>query len=74
MARFVQGSGGNVATVDVWSLLCECGATITARSEEELVRNAERHIDEEHPRLRGAASREQWLAMASRREHADARD
>jgi hypothetical protein len=62
----MQGGDGKVGGVDVWSLRCECGATITAATEDELVLAADRHVAEEHPRLRGAAPRQYWLAMASR--------
>lgn len=43
---------------------CECGYTVHGESDEELVDNASRHVQETHPDLVGKISREQFLAMA----------
>ena len=44
---------------------CQCGATLRGDSDDELVANAENHMQTEHPNLVGTMSREQILAMAS---------
>jgi predicted small metal-binding protein len=43
---------------------CECGYVVRGADEEELVRNAERHISEAHPDLGGKLSRDDLLGMA----------
>ena len=43
---------------------CDCGYTVTAESEDELVANAEAHIADAHPEMEGKVSREDFLAMA----------
>jgi predicted small metal-binding protein len=43
---------------------CECGYVVRGETDEELVRHAERHIQETHPDLAGKVTREDLLAMA----------
>ena len=43
---------------------CECGEVVRGESEDELIANAERHIDRHHPELVGKVSRDDLLAMA----------
>lgn len=43
---------------------CECGYTVHGDSDEELVANANKHVEETHPDLVGKISREQFLSMA----------
>ena len=43
---------------------CECGVTLRADSDDELVAQAERHIGDKHPDLAGTMSRDDVLAMA----------
>ena len=44
---------------------CQCGATVRGENDDELVENAEVHMNAEHPNLVGKMSRDQLLAMAS---------
>ena len=43
---------------------CECGQAVKAETDDELVERVERHVESDHPELRGAMSREDILAMA----------
>ena len=43
---------------------CECGVVCVGDTEEELLANAERHVQDEHPDLVGKISRDDLLAMA----------
>lgn len=43
---------------------CECGETVRADNDDELVQKVERHVGEAHPDLVGKMSREDVLAMA----------
>ena len=43
---------------------CECGQTIRAESDDELVRMVEGHVQSDHPDLVGKMTREDILAMA----------
>ena len=43
---------------------CPCGETVRGESDDELVTNAEAHIQEKHPDMVGTMSREQILDMA----------
>jgi predicted small metal-binding protein len=43
---------------------CECGETVKAESDDELVQKVERHVGEAHPELAGKMSRDDILAMA----------
>ena len=43
---------------------CECGETVRADSDDELVRKVEQHVAAAHPDLVGKMSREDVLAMA----------
>ena len=43
---------------------CECGLVCEGATEEELLANAERHVQEAHPELVGKISRDDLLAMA----------
>jgi predicted small metal-binding protein len=52
--------GGAVSKV----INCECGVTLRADSDDELVAQAERHIGDQHPEMVGTMSREDVLAMA----------
>ena len=43
---------------------CECGYVVRGSDEDELIRNAERHVGEAHPELVGKMSRDDLLGMA----------
>jgi hypothetical protein len=43
---------------------CECGQAVRAETDDELVESVERHVESDHPDLRGVMSREDILAMA----------
>jgi predicted small metal-binding protein len=43
---------------------CECGYTVRGESDDELVANAEAHIQQDHPDMVGKVSREDFLGMA----------
>jgi predicted small metal-binding protein len=43
---------------------CECGYVIRAEDDDELLGQAERHIQESHPELVGKVTRDDLLAMA----------
>jgi predicted small metal-binding protein len=43
---------------------CECGETVTADSEDDLVQKVEQHVESDHPDLVGKMSRDDILAMA----------
>lgn len=45
---------------------CECGQVIRGETDEELLRNAEAHVQRDHPELVGKITREDFLAMAER--------
>ena len=43
---------------------CECGFVVRGADDDELVQNAEAHIQDKHPELVGKMSRDDILAMA----------
>lgn len=43
---------------------CECGQTVRAESDDDLVAQVESHVHEAHPGLVGKMSRDDILAMA----------
>lgn len=43
---------------------CECGLAVRGADDDELVANAERHIQRDHPDLVGKISRDDLLGMA----------
>ena len=43
---------------------CECGQVVRGETDDELVRNAEDHINRDHPELVGRVSRDDLLAMS----------
>ena len=43
---------------------CECGETVRAESDDELVAKVEAHVGQSHPELVGKMSREDVLGMA----------
>ena len=43
---------------------CECGQTVRADNEDELVAKVESHVQQDHPELVGKLGREDILAMA----------
>ena len=43
---------------------CECGQTVRADTDDELVVKVEGHVQQDHPELVGKLSREDVLAMA----------
>jgi predicted small metal-binding protein len=43
---------------------CECGETVRAETDDELVDKVQQHVGEAHPELVGKVSREDVLAMA----------
>jgi hypothetical protein len=47
-----------------YQISCECGYTVTGETEDELIANAERHIESDHPDMVGQVSREELLAQS----------
>ena len=43
---------------------CDCGYTVRGEDDDELLANAEAHVQADHPDMVGQVSREQLLAMA----------
>jgi predicted small metal-binding protein len=43
---------------------CECGQVVRGETDDELVKNAEEHINRDHPELVGKLSRDDLLGMA----------
>jgi predicted small metal-binding protein len=43
---------------------CECGQVVRGETDDELIRNAQAHINLDHPDLIGKITREDLLAMA----------
>ena len=43
---------------------CECGQVVRGESDDELVANAQAHIERDHPELVGRVSRDDLLGMA----------
>ena len=43
---------------------CECGMTVRAESDDELVAKVEEHVGQDHPDLVGKLGRDDVLAMA----------
>lgn len=43
---------------------CECGQVVRGETDDELLANAEAHIERDHPELVGKISREDLLGMA----------
>jgi predicted small metal-binding protein len=43
---------------------CECGQVVRGETDDELIRNAQEHINLDHPDLIGKITREDLLAMA----------
>jgi hypothetical protein len=43
---------------------CDCGYVVRGETEDELVANAEAHVQDAHPDMIGQVSREEFLAMA----------
>ncbi|TML78836.1 MAG: DUF1059 domain-containing protein [Actinobacteria bacterium] len=43
---------------------CECGRVVRGETDEELLANAEEHVNRDHPELVGKISRDDLLAMA----------
>ena len=43
---------------------CECGQVVRGETVDELIANAEQHINRDHPELVGKVSREDLLGMA----------
>jgi predicted small metal-binding protein len=43
---------------------CECGQIVRGETDDELVANAEEHINRDHPELVGKLSRDDILGMA----------
>jgi predicted small metal-binding protein len=47
-----------------YQINCECGYVATGDTEDELIQNAEQHIQSDHPDMVGQVSREDLLAQA----------
>jgi len=47
-----------------YQINCECGYTASGETEDELIQDAEQHIQDVHPDLAGKVSREELLAQA----------
>jgi predicted small metal-binding protein len=45
-------------------LTCDCGHVVRGETQEELVEETNRHIEEVHPDIAGKVSRDDLLAMA----------
>ncbi len=58
--RTAAGRGEVVAKV----VNCECGATVRAENDDELVKQVEQHVESAHPEMVGTMSREDILGMA----------
>lgn len=43
---------------------CECGYTVRGADDDELIRNAEEHINRDHPDIVGKMSRDDLLGLA----------
>lgn len=43
---------------------CECGQVVRGETDDELIKNAEEHINRDHPELVGKLSRDDLLGMA----------
>jgi hypothetical protein len=43
---------------------CECGQVVRGETDDELIRNAEEHVNRDHPDLIGKITREDLFAMA----------
>ena len=43
---------------------CECGRVVRGETDEELLANAQEHVNRDHPELVGKISRDDLLAMA----------
>ncbi len=43
---------------------CECGQVVRGETDDELLANAEEHVNRDHPELVGKVSREDLLAMS----------
>ena len=43
---------------------CECGQVVRGETDEELLANAEAHVNRDHPELVGKITRDDLLAMA----------
>jgi predicted small metal-binding protein len=43
---------------------CVCGYVITGENDDELLKNAQEHLRQDHPELAGKVSREDLLAQA----------
>lgn len=54
----------NIASMSAKIINCECGQTVRAESDDELVAKVEAHVQRDHPDLVGKLSREDVLAMA----------
>jgi hypothetical protein len=55
----IEGSSGMAKLIN-----CECGQVVRGADDDELVANAEAHINRDHPELVGKVSREDLLGMA----------
>jgi predicted small metal-binding protein len=47
-----------------YQINCECGYTVKGDSEDDLVANAEQHIQSDHPDMVGKVTRDDLLAQA----------
>jgi len=43
---------------------CECGYVVRGESDDELITNAEQHMQQDHPEMLGKVTREDLLQMA----------
>jgi predicted small metal-binding protein len=55
--------GENVALM-AYVISCDCGYVSRGETEDELLQEANRHIEEVHPEMAGMVSRDDLLAMA----------
>ena len=47
-----------------YTINCDCGFVVRGDNEDEVVTNAQNHIQDAHPDMVGKVSREDFLAMA----------
>jgi predicted small metal-binding protein len=62
--NLADGSGRGRRCAMAYVLSCDCGYVARGETEDELVEETTRHIEEVHPELAGQVSRDDLLAMA----------
>jgi hypothetical protein len=62
--RAARGEGFQPEEAPMKVVHCPCGQDVSGETDDELVANVEKHIDETHPDLAGKYSREEIMGMA----------